>query len=268
MQGLMLDTRGSWNCTRAEAFSKALIPEDTNTYKAVGNEEFLVTLETAARKHGLILTNEKLGMDRGGMRMFVTYQVEGKNFFGDRVQLMMGACNSYDKSLRVKVCFGAKVFVCSNLCFSHWTDETTGIGGEVGHKHMRFVNDNLWPRLDAALSQADNYRALQDEFYQRLADTNVSNTEVNDFLFRAGREKVIGRSMAWDIADEWDNQMRDPEDGGDREWHAEFQKRNAFNLLNAVTQVNKKRLDSNPVAGRIGTFGITNFFYQNFIENN
>ena len=118
MQGLMLDTFDSGSCTREQAFSSLLIPESTKTYQAVSNEQFLLMIEDCARKHGLVLTNEKLGWDYNGNRLFGTYEVEGKDFFGDRVKLMMGICNSYNKTVRARICFGSRVFICSNLCFS------------------------------------------------------------------------------------------------------------------------------------------------------
>ena len=105
MRGLLLDTPKSGPCTREQAFAKHLIPESTLTYGAVPNEELVLMLHEAAQQHGLVLTGEELGLARKGNHFFGTYAIEGKDFGNGSVQLMMGVCNSYDKTMRVRVCF-------------------------------------------------------------------------------------------------------------------------------------------------------------------
>ena len=268
MNGLVLDTPESGSCTREQAFARNLIPASTDTYGAVPNEELLLMLNDVARQHGLILTNEHLGMDLKGQRMFGTYEIEGKNFFGNRTKLMLGFCNSYNKSLRVRVCFGGKVFVCSNLCFSHWTDEETGIGGEASHRHTINVNDGLWQRLTQALGTVDSFRASQDRFYSRLADRQLNQDKAYGTIVRAGLAGVVSKARVLDVVNEWNGQDRYPDTEAEAEnWHPEFRNRNAFNLLNAFTEVEKKRLERNPVASNIGTLGLTNFFHRELILN-
>jgi len=269
LNGLMLDTIGSGPCTRLQAFDPNLIPESTRTYKAVSNKELVLMLNDAARHHGLVITDEQLGLDRKGKRMFGTYEVEGKNFFGERVKLMLGFCNSGDKSLRVRVCFGAKVFVCSNLCFSHWTDEVTGIGGEAAHKHTPNVSDGLWQRLGEALTTIDAFRASQEKFYTCLADTWITDDHAAGVILRAGHAGVLGSPRILDVASEWKNQERYPDSEDEAlNWHPEFRERNAFNLLNAFTEVEKSHLAKNPVASNLGTLDLTNFFYREFVNQN
>ncbi len=268
MKGLMLDTPESGSCTRAQAFAKNLIPQSTVTYKAVPNEELLLMLNDAAREHSLILTGESLGMDCKGNRLFGTYQIENMDFFGGRAKLMMGFCNSYNKSLRIRVCFGGKVFVCSNMCFSHWTDEETGIGGEAGHCHTTNVNKGLWGRLKDALNTIDVFRASQDRFYTTLADRMLSQDEAYSAIIRAGKDNVVNSTRILDVVKEWDSQDRFPDSEVENEnWHPEFKRRNCFNLLNAFTEVEKKRLERNPVTSNLGTLNLTNFFHREFIMN-
>lgn len=266
---LVLDTPESGPCTRAQAFDRNLIPISTTTYQAVSNEELLLMLNDAARQHGLILTDEQLGLDRKGMRFFGTYEIEGKDFFGGRSKLMMGFCNSGNKTLRVRVCFGGKVFVCSNLCFSHWTDEETGIGGDVAHKHTTHVTDGLWQRLTQALSSVDSFRTTQEDFYSRLAETMISDDEASGIILRAGREGIVGSPKLVSVLNEWNNQERYPDTETEAlDWHPEFRKRNAFNLLNAFTEVEKSHLAKNPVSSNLGTLNLTNYFYNEFISQN
>jgi hypothetical protein len=265
---LVLDTPKSGPCTREEAFAKGLIPESTRSYQAVGNEELVLMLNDSARQHGLVLTGEHLGMDLKGNRLFGTYEIEGNDFFDGNVKLMMGFCNSYNKSLRIRVCFGAKVFVCSNLCFSYWTDEETGIGGEASHRHTTNVNDGLWQRLKEALSGVDKYQAMQEKFYTALADRPLGQQEAYSLIVQAGKEGIVNKARVIDIANEWDRQAIDPENEAEaKDWHPEFKGRNAFCFLQAFTQDEKRRLERNPVASNIGTLGLTNFFYRNFVTS-
>lgn len=265
---LVLDTPQSGICTREQAFAKHLIPQSTATYGAVSNEELILMLNDAAREHSLILTNECLGMDSKGMRMFGTYEIENMDFFGGRAKLMMGFCNSGDKSLRIRVCFGGKVFVCSNLCFSHWTDEDTGIGGEASHRHTSKVSDGLWQRLTEALSTVDAFRAGQDRFYTTLADRDLTENEAYGTILRASLAGVVSKVRVMDVVKEWNGQDRYPENEAENlNWHPEFKRRNAFNLLNAFTEVEKKRLEKNPVSSNLGTLGLTNFFHKELILN-
>lgn len=268
MNSLVLDTPESGSCTREQAFARNLIPETTRTYKAVPNEDLLLMLNDAAREHGIILTGESLGMDIKGNRLFGTYEIENMDFFGGRSKLMLGLCNSYDKSLRVRVCFGGKVFVCSNLCFSHWTDEQTGIGGEAAHRHTTNVNEGLWARLGEALSTVDAFRASQDRFYTTLADRMLTQDEAYSAIVKAGKQNVICKGRILDVVNEWDSQDRFPDSEAENEnWHPDFKRRTAFNLLNAFTEVEKKRLEKNPVASHLGTLGLTSFFHRQMILN-
>lgn len=265
---LVLDTPESGPCTRAQAFDRNLIPPSDRTYQAVPNEELLLMLNDAAREHNLVLTGEQLGMDVKGQRMFGTYEVENKDLFGNRAKLMMGFCNSYNKTLRIRVCWGSKVFVCSNLCFHHWTDEETGMGGEASHRHTPHVSDGLWQRLAQALSTVDAYRASQDLFYEKLADRDLNRDEAYSAILRAGKEGVISKSRILDVADMYDSQKRYPDTEKEMvNFHPEFRARNSFNLLNAFTEVMKAPYAKNMVTTGLGSLNLSNFFHREFILN-
>jgi hypothetical protein len=272
MQGLMLDTPESGPCSRAVAFAEHLIPKSTATYQAVPNEELIRMIGDCARKHGLVLGHEELGLDLKGMRMFGTYEIESHDFLGDQVKLMMGIRNSYNRSMSIRVCFGAKVFVCSNMSFHAWADDETGIIGDVGHRHTPNVNDGLWQRLDYALGQVDKFAARQEQFYRYLSDRPLTDDEAYSFIVRSAKKgaEVISKARILDVVDEWDRQGIEPETEEQAEaveWHPEFQNRNAWSLFNAFTQKEKNRLARNPVASNMGTLGLTSFFHREFVTN-
>lgn len=264
---LVTDTPQSGSCTREQAFAKHLIPASTTTYGAVPNEELVLMLQDAARQQGVTLGDEQLAMDLKGQRFFGTYEVEGLNIFGDRVKLMLGFCNSYNKSLRIRICFGGKVFVCSNLCFYAWDDDDTGILGEVGHRHTVHVNNGLWRRLEAGLGQIEIFRKEQNLFYEALIQAQLNDDDAYSLIIRSAKAGILNKSKILNVAKEWDYQRNipDTEDQYNREWHQDFRLRTAYSLFNAYTQQEKPRHDKNPVASSMDTLALSQFFHREFV---
>jgi len=268
MMSLVADTPASGVCTAEQAFAKHLIPPSTSTYGAVPNEELVLMLNEAARQQGVVLTEEKLAMDLKGQRFFGTYAVEGLDIHGGRVKLMLGFCNSYNKSLRVRICFGGRVFVCSNLCFYAWDDDETGIVGEVGHRHTVNVSDGLWQRLETGLSQIENFRKEQNRFYESLVQAQLSKNDAYSLIIKAAKDGVLNKSRILDVANEWDYQRNipDTEEQYLREWHQDFRERTAYALFNAFTQNEKPRHEKNPVASSMDTLALSRFFHKEFVS--
>lgn len=265
---LITDTPQSGPCTREQAFAKHLIPQSTNTYGAVPNEELVLMLNEVARQKGLVLTEEHLAMDLKGQRLFGTYAVDGLDIFGGRVKLMLGFCNSYNKTLRIRVCFGGRVMVCSNLAFYAWDDDETGILGEVGHRHTVNVSDGLWKRLMSGLEQVDTFRQEQENFYRTISSRYISLEQAHDVIVRSAKEGILNKGRILDVAEEYAYQKNYPntEDEYLREWYQEFRPRTAYSLFNAFTQIEKTRLAKNPVASNMDTLALSKFFHKEFME--
>ncbi|HUS49792.1 MAG TPA: DUF932 domain-containing protein, partial [Candidatus Paceibacterota bacterium] len=119
-------------CTIEEVLSQP-IPPKTKSYQPVSNKELVEMLYNVADSKGLKLTEPKWGMSRLGQRVFGTYKVENQFNLDREAQFMLGVRNSSDKSLAAGVCFGCKVFVCSNLVFTGYANEENGICGRVFH---------------------------------------------------------------------------------------------------------------------------------------
>lgn len=267
MKGLCLDTPDAGKCSREQAFAKGLIPVATQSYQPLPNADLIHMIEEAARRHGLTLVEEQLGMDLKGQRMFGVADVEDQDFLDGRVQLMIGWCNSYNKSMSARVCIGAKVFVCSNRSFHCYADELTGAHGIAVHSHRVNVRQGLWNRIEEAFSTLDDFKAAQEKFFNRLEETPITTDEAYSTIVRAGKKKVINKTKILTIATEWDRQGVEPESQlqvEEWDWHAEFMDRNAFSLFNAFTQIEKERAKKNPVQSNISTMDLTTFFHQEF----
>jgi len=267
---LVLDTPESGPCSLAEAINKSLIPEATRTYQPLPNKTMLDMIYRIAREDGIKLSNQQLGLDLKGMRMFGTADIEAHDFFDGQIGLQIGWCNSYNGTMSARFCIGGKVFVCSNRCFYSYTDGT-GITGYIVRPHKNLgdqgIRDGLIDNIRAAFQQIDDFKRSQEEFYGRMSDRRITTDTAYGTIVRAAQAGVINKTKVLTLADEWNRQAVEPIDTPDYEWHPEFQGRNAYSLFNAFTQVEKTRLARNPVASNISTMDLTSFFYKEFNLN-
>ncbi len=264
---LILDTPESGPCTREEAFNPNLIPSATDTYQPLSNEELVNMIVTVADQQNLELSDFQLGMDLKGMRFFGTCLVLGKSFLDEQIRLMIGFCNSYNRSMSARVCVGGEVTVCSNRAFYAYTDDTTGVVGMAIHSHRRFIKTGLFQRITEAFSSLDEYRQCQERFYRRLQDCRLNQDEAYALIIRAAQAGVVNKTRVLSVAEQWDLQERKPEtDEEAKKWHEEFVPRNAYSLFNAFTEVEKSRLARNPVQSNIQTMSLTEFFWKKFMN--
>jgi len=91
------------------------VPQATRTHRPVPHHEIVEALvETLSFRH-IGVVNEEYAVSADGMKMFgvldLETQMEGARF-------AIGVRNSHDKSLRLGLCCGVRVFVCWNMAFS------------------------------------------------------------------------------------------------------------------------------------------------------
>jgi hypothetical protein len=91
------------------------VPQATATHRPVPHYEIVEALvETLSFRH-IAVVNEEYAASNDGMKMFgvldLETQMEGCRF-------SIGIRNSHDKSLRLGLTAGLRVFVCSNMAFS------------------------------------------------------------------------------------------------------------------------------------------------------
>jgi len=91
------------------------IPQATRTHRPVPHHEIVEALvETLSFRH-IGVVNEEYAVSADGMKMFgvvdLETQMEGCRF-------AIGIRNSHDKTLRLGLCCGLRVFVCWNMAFS------------------------------------------------------------------------------------------------------------------------------------------------------
>ncbi len=242
----------------------APVPAITRSYCPVANKQFLGMIAKTAIGHDLQLENPQFGLSNKDQRMFGTYEIVNHDHFGNQVRLMLGFRNSYDKSLTAGVCFGTKVFVCSNLVFTAYAGDENIIG-HVQHKHTVNVNRVFLQRLQAALGQFEKFKEFHNRFYNHLSKTEINEDKAYATIVRAVRSDIIPNSDVARVAQIWDWQGREPLDNEVSDnWHKEFQDRNAWSLLNCFTENHKRIQETSPVLANKRSINLTNMFHSEF----
>ncbi len=269
MDGLMVHTKGSGRVTMEEAFAIP-VPEKTKTYQPVSNEELWKMLERTASLKGLQLGIPQMGITTGGQRLFGAVEITNQDHVDDEVRLMLGFRNSYNKSLSVGVCFGSKVFVCDNMCFTGYASENEDAVGQIHKRHSMDVFDGLQIRLEDAMSKFDVFKSYQENAFNRMKNIRLRDVQANDMIVKSVRAGAINAKDVMTVANEWVFQGRGPQNEAEElsgKWHKEFAPRNAWSLYNCFTEVHKGFQEKNPFEANIRSIKMNNFFHQQFMTN-
>ena len=186
------------------------VPQATATHRPVPHHEIVEALvETLSFRH-IGVVNEEYAASNDGMKMFgvldLETQMEGCRF-------SIGIRNSHDKSLRLGLTAGIRVFVCSNMAFS-------GDFTPVLAKHSKSFNlidtlavgvDRIQRNFEPMQRQVEHWRQAQitDErakliFYAAFVDGKLDAprsllTEVHRLYFEPQYEEFSPRTM-WSLS--------------------------------------------------------------------
>jgi len=194
---------------RAE-LSQIPVPEATATHKPVPHHNIVESLvETLSFRH-IGVVDEEYAVSNDGMKMFgvldLETQMEGCRF-------SIGIRNSHDKSLRLGLTVGIRVFVCSNMAFS-------GDFTPVLAKHSKSFNlidtlavgvDRIQRNFEPMQRQVERWR--QDQitdsqakliFYSAFVDGNLDAPrsllpEVHRLYFEPEYPEFSARTM-WSLS--------------------------------------------------------------------
>jgi Domain of unknown function (DUF932) len=186
------------------------VPQATATHRPVPHHEIVEALvETLSFRH-IAVVNEGYAASNDGMKMFgvldLETQMEGCRF-------SIGIRNSHDKSLRLGLTAGLRVFVCSNMAFS-------GDFTPVLAKHSKSFNlidtlavgvDRIQRNFEPMQRQVEHWRQAQitDErakliFYSAFVDGKLDAPrslliEVHRLYFEPQYEEFSPRTM-WSLS--------------------------------------------------------------------
>ena len=190
-------------------------PPRTKSYQPVGHYDLVRKVRGIAEDllSPLKFSQGQYGLAKEGQHMFgVMTFTNGSTKLG----LTIGLGNSYDKTLRVKIAAGAKVFVCDNLCFAGSITYT--------RKHTK----NVWEDIEEAV--ADRI-VLSEEIFQdivhcadEMGKRKIDDDEAYQMLGLLFGHKVVNTPQLNASLKGW----REPT-------HREFRPRNVWSLYNSVT---------------------------------
>jgi hypothetical protein len=198
-------------------------PAGTETFKPVPHIELITSVIEGLAFRQINLVRDEYAVSEDGMKLFGVMDLES-GFEGARFSL--GIRNANDKSMRLSMTVGYRVFVCDNMAFH-------GDFTPVLHKHTK--NFNLEDAIDMGLGRMQrNFEPMkkQVEGWQK---SQISDEAAKLLIYRAFIEgnlevpKHLGRTVH--------DLYFDPQ-------YPEFQPRTMWSLSNAFTSAFK---DLDPV---------------------
>ena len=175
------------------------MPEATKSYVPVSHYDLAMNVGSIGeRVIDKELHSKRFGLARKGQHMFATYTFKNDE---DEVGMSIGFRNSYDKSMSIGVCVGAKVFVCENLMM---TGEVTFM-----RKHTGNILDELNSLIFNVLYKSDDkFAQLQDdkESMKEIPINNQRAWETMGVLFGKG---IINTPQISIMKKEWKNPSHD-----------------------------------------------------------
>src|SRR5205809_5469905 len=116
MSGTLVVHRGGWEATKTD-LAAVPVPQSTESYHPVPYGRFVEEVELHVPRFGLKIQSEQFALAREGHQMFGVLTCT--NGVPDRdYALSIGLSSSYDRSVALRMCSGARTFVCDNLAFS------------------------------------------------------------------------------------------------------------------------------------------------------
>jgi hypothetical protein len=211
------------------------VPETTRTHQPVPHHEIVEALvETLSFRH-IGVVNEEYAVSRDGMKMFGVVDLETQM---DGCRFSVGIRNSHDKSLRLGLTAGLRVFVCSNMAFS-------GDFTPVLAKHSKSFN--LVDTLSVGVDRIQRNFAPMQRQVEFWRQTQITDSQAKLILYSAFVDGKLDAPKS--LLSEVHRSYFEPE-------YPEFSPRTMWSLSNAFTSA-FKRLDPVPqfkATAKLGEF--------------
>lgn len=169
---LVVDTPGAMRVTREEL---ALIPapESTPTFKPIPHIKLIEMIEETLLYRRINIAAEEFAVAKRGMQMFACIELTLED---EGVRFALGVRTANDKSLRLSMVAGYRVFVCSNLAFS-------GEFKPLLHKHTKGLD--LQDSLSVALDRTQRHFDPLARQIKAWKEQEISDSFAKEFLYDA-----------------------------------------------------------------------------------
>ena len=194
------------------------MPKPTKTYVPVSHYDLAMNVGSIGeRVIDKELHSKKFGIARKGQHMFGTFTYKNPE---DEIGMSIGFRNSYDKSMSIGVCVGAKVFVCENLMM---TGEVT-----MMRKHTGNILDELNSLIFNVLYNSEDKFATLQEDKESMKTVDISNQEAWQTMGVLFGKGIINTPQISIMRKEWKNPS-----------HNDFKGKSLWSLYNAGTEALK-----------------------------
>ncbi|PWU12013.1 MAG: hypothetical protein C5B51_01670 [Terriglobia bacterium] len=194
-------------------------PAGTATHRPVPHGEVVEALiETLSFRH-IGVVRDEFAVSKDGMKMFGVLDLDTGM---DGCRFSIGIRNSHDKSMRLAMVVGVRVFVCENMAFS-------GDFQPVLAKHSKHfsLQNALSIGVDQMQRNFDGMRLQVEDWRQ----SQLSDVAAKLIIYRAFIESdlEVPKHLARPVHDYYFNPL-----------HEEFQSRTLWSLSNAFTSAFKE----------------------------
>ncbi len=201
---------GARKVTREE-LKELPVPEGTKTHQPLSHFGIVEVLEEALSYRSLSVVKDEYAVSQDGMKMFGVMDLNAEFF---ECRFSIGLRNSNDKSMRLALTAGYRVFVCDNMAFS-------GDFTPLFHKHTRNLElrDSILIAVDRihrgfegleSSVKAMNAHSLTDNdakllIYEAFMDRGIKGIPrammpvVHDHYFEPGDKAFLPRNM-WSLS--------------------------------------------------------------------
>jgi hypothetical protein len=196
------------------------VPDGTRTHQPLAHYEIVEVLEEALSFRYLKIVRDEYAVSPDGMKMFGVMDLN-LEFTGCRFSI--GLRNSNDKSMRLALTAGYRVFVCDNMAFS-------GDFSPLLHKHTRKLE--LYDAVSVAVDRIHRAFEPMKKQVQEMRESALSEEEVKLIIYRAFLDRNI-RGVPRHLMQIVHDLYFYPK-------HEAFVPRNLWSLSNAFTSAFKK----------------------------
>lgn len=209
---------GAQKVTREEL--KAIpVPEGTNTHQPLSHFEIVEVLDEALSFRNLTVVKDEYAVSGDGMKMFGIMDL---NYRFTDCRFSIGLRNSNDKSMRLALTAGYRVFVCDNMAFS-------GDFTPLLHKHTK--NLELRDSISVAVDRIQRGFKPLEERVNGLRDHSLTDNDARILIYGAFIERAVKGIPRVLMPQVHENYFK-PE-------HKEFEPRTLWSLSNAFTSAFK-----------------------------
>jgi hypothetical protein len=233
MNGLLTHA-GASKITRLQ-LAEIAEPQGTETFRPIAHHSLVASLlETLAFRH-INVVKDEYAVSEDGMKLFGVLELE--NTF-DGCRFALGLRNSNDKSMRLALTVGYRVFVCDNLAFS-------GDFTPVLAKHSKHFN--LIDSLAVGVERMQRNFEPMTRQVEQWRGAQISDTDAKLLIYQAFVEEQLEAPKH--LAREVHRHYFEPE-------YPEFAPRTKWSLSNAFTSAFKilEPIPSFKATARLGAF--------------